>query len=124
MLVLLSRREDSGQEEIFLQTEGDNPLAYFGEVKEVGMKMNHLKNLVFNLILDSEITEEERKIFLKAKANFAEEKDCGQLIWTLKIDLASLAISQRLSPKTLKFYYSLQKEFPARNIIGRLYGMF
>ncbi|MCS4488418.1 bacteriocin immunity protein [Streptococcus sciuri] len=87
-------------------------------------KIEQLENAIYNLILDVEITDKERHIFLKAKDDFSDKKDSSRIISDLKIELAPLGLRQQLSPKALEFYVNLQKEFPVRDKIGRPNGLF
>lgn len=88
------------------------------------LKIERLENLIYNLILDSEITDRERQIFLKAKEDFGDRKESSRVISNLKIELAPLGFKRQLSPKALEFYLNLQKEFPARDKIWRPNGLF
>lgn len=86
--------------------------------------IEQLENAIYNLILDSEITDKERQILLKAKDDFSSKKDPSRIISSLKVELAPLGLRQELSPKTLEFYLNLQKEFPVRDKIWRPNGLF
>ena len=60
-------------------------------------KIEWLENSIYNFILDLEITDEERQLFLKAKNDFSNRVDFGRIILNLKIELASLGLKQQLS---------------------------
>ena len=87
-------------------------------------KSEQLENSIYNLILDLEITDKERRIFLKAKDDFSNKKEPSKIISNLKVELAPLGLKQQLSPKALEFYLNLQKEFPVRDKIWRPNGLF
>lgn len=87
-------------------------------------KNEWLENSIYNLILDLGITDKERQFFLKAKDDFSNRVDFGRIILNLKIELASLGLKQQLSPKVLRFYLNLQKEYPVRDKMWRPNGLF
>ena len=87
-------------------------------------RIEYLENSIYNLILDLEITDKERQIFLKAKEDFDSKKEFSKIISDLKVELAPLGLRQQLSPKALEFYLNLQKEFPVRDKIWRPNGLF
>lgn len=87
-------------------------------------RIEHLENSIYNLILDLEITDKERQIFLKAKEDFDAKKEFSKIISDLKVELTPLGLRQQLSPKALEFYLNLQKEFPVRDKIWRPNGLF
>ncbi|MHB9782582.1 bacteriocin immunity protein [Streptococcus sp. 10F2] len=87
-------------------------------------KIEWLENSIYNFILDLEITDKERQLFLKAKNDFSNRVDFARIILNLKIELASLGLKQQLSPKVLRFYLNLQKEYPVRDRMWRPNGLF
>ena len=87
-------------------------------------KNEWLENSIYNLILDLGITDKERQFFLKAKDDFSNRVDFGRIILNLKIELAYLGLKQQLSPKVLRFYLNLQKEYPVRDKMWRPNGLF
>lgn len=85
---------------------------------------DELISALYQLILDADVPENERQVFLKAKEELENHKDFSQTVSQLKVTLSPLALQFDLSPKSLAFYSELQKEFPVRDKLWRPGGLF
>lgn len=79
---------------------------------------------LYNLILDSDVSDAERNIFFKAKSQIENNRDFLQVVSELKINLSSIALQFQLSKKSLSFYGELQKQFPSKDKYWRSGGIF
>lgn len=79
---------------------------------------------IYDLILDSDISNTEREILLDAKQKLEINNDYLQVVSDLKNNLSPLALKFKLSQRTLKFYGELQKQFPVKDKIWRPGGIF
>lgn len=85
---------------------------------------DELLSALYQLVLASDISENERQVFLKAKSQLEEHKDFSQTVSQLKVELSPLALQFKLSPESLAFYSELQKDFPVRDKLWRPSGLF
>ncbi|MCO4526345.1 hypothetical protein Si107_01687 [Streptococcus infantarius subsp. infantarius] len=79
---------------------------------------------IYDLILDSDISNTEREILLDAKQKLEINNDYLQVVSDLKNNLSPLALKFKLSQRALKFYGELQKQFPVKDKIWRPGGIF
>ncbi|MEY8736515.1 bacteriocin immunity protein [Lactobacillus sp. AN1001] len=89
-------------------------------------------NEVYNFILDSNITEEERRVFIDFKNNMGMKNDFSNSLMSLSYDLRQIALKNvskhvSLTPKVSEFYnkivsYGQLKLNWARGLAS--YGMF
>ena len=79
---------------------------------------------IYDLILDSDISNTEREILLDAKQKLEINNDYLQVVSDLKNNLSPSALKFKLSQRTLKFYGELQKQFPVKDKIWRPGGIF
>lgn len=80
---------------------------------------NEMLKQIYNLILDSDISDGERKLFIEAKEQLENNRDFLQVVSELKNNLSPIALQFRLSKKSLNFYSELQKQFPLKDKLWR-----
>ncbi|MBE6164724.1 MAG: bacteriocin immunity protein [Streptococcus gallolyticus] len=91
------------------------------------LSLNNRDNMleqIYDLILDSDISDAEREIFLEAKKQLENNSDYLYVVSNLKTSLSPLALQFKLSKKTLHFYGELQKQFPVKDKLWRPGGIF
>lgn len=84
---------------------------------------NEMLKQIYNLILDSDVSDAERNIFLEAKEQLENNRDFLQVVSELKNNLSSLALQFKLSKNVLSFYGELQKQFPVKDKYWRPGGI-
>ena len=85
----------------------------FGKPKKVKFSKEEQKLLddLYSLIMDKEISDNEREILLKAK-NLLETGDyTPNVIKRLYITLQQPAVKQEMTPKVAEFFNSLSRRF-------------
>ena len=80
---------------------------------------NEMLKQIYNLILDSDISDGERKLFIEAKEQLENNRDFLQVVSELKNNLSLIALQFRLSKNSLNFYSELQKQFPLKDKLWR-----
>lgn len=73
---------------------------------------------IYHLILNPDVTANERDILLTAKKNLEKGTYFLKIINQLKMDLAPLAIKQALSKPVFDLYSQLMRQFPQRDRWG------
>lgn len=66
---------------------------------------------LYNLILNSETSEKERKLLIQSKNDIESGKDLKKVMYNLKQSLLPLAIEQSLTNDVLNLYSDLLKNF-------------
>lgn len=67
---------------------------------------------IYNLILDAEISEEERAILLKSKNDLEQGNAFLSVMYELKMALFPLGINQRMTASVVDFYTEVCRKIP------------
>lgn len=82
------------------------------------MSDTELLEELYQLIFDSETSNKERELLIKAKNDLEKENYTQRVVSELKRELSPLAINRLLSKKVVAFYSKLSEQYLERGERG------